>query len=381
KVEATDVDGKFKMSGIDDGNYFLKASYIGMEDINQTKLNISKGNTLDLGKIIFSASSVKLETAVITAKRALIEVKADRTVFNIEGTVNSAGENGLSLMRKAPGVLVDNNDNISVLSRSGVLIYLDGKRLPLAGEDLANYLQGIPAEQIDKIDIITNPGAKYEAEGNAGIIDIRLKKDKSHGANGTVSGSFGMGELPKYNGSLSGNYRNSKVNAFGTLGAMNNENFNTLNFKNFQNKLIIDEKNRSENTTRNVNYRLGTDYYVAEGHILGFLVTGRNGETTGRGNNRSEISFDSVVTQIDSVLIANNQTDRTVSQYTANTNYRYQKNNNTFNIDLDFGRFNNDGKTNQPNEYFTEDGIPLSSVITSYTTPRVIDIYTGKIDY
>ncbi len=381
KVEATDVDGKFKMSGIDDGNYFLKASYVGMEDINQTKLNISKGNTLDLGKIIFSASSVKLETAVITAKRALIEVKADRTVFNIEGTVNSAGENGLSLMRKAPGVLVDNNDNISVLSRSGVLIYLDGKRLPLAGEDLANYLQGIPAEQIDKIDIITNPGAKYEAEGNAGIIDIRLKKDKSHGANGTVSGSFGMGELPKYNGSLSGNYRNSKVNAFGTLGAMNNENFNTLNFKNFQNKLIIDEKNRSENTTRNVNYRLGTDYYVADGHILGFLVTGRNGETTGRGNNRSEISVDSVVTQIDSVLIANNQTDRTVSQYTANTNYRYQKNNNTFNIDLDFGRFNNDGKTNQPNEYFTEDGIPLSSVITSYTTPRVIDIYTGKIDY
>ena len=162
---------------------------------------------------------------------------------------------------------------------------------------------------------------------------------------------------------------------------MNNENFNTLNFKNFQNKLIIDEKNRSENTTRNVNYRLGTDYYVADGHILGFLVTGRNGETTGRGNNRSEISADSVVTQIDSVLIANNQTDRTVSQYTANTNYRYQKNNNTFNIDLDFGRFNNDGKTNQPNEYFTEDGIPLSSVITSYTTPRVIDMYTGKIDY
>ena len=381
KVEATDVDGKFKMSGIDDGNYFLRASYVGMKDINQTKLNISKGNTLDLGKIIFSPSSVKLETAVITAKRAIIEVKADRTVFNIEGTINSAGENGLSLMRKAPGVLVDNNDNISVLSRSGVLIYLDGKRLPLAGVDLASYLQGIPAEQIDKIDIITNPGARYEAEGNAGIIDIRLKKDKSHGANGTVSGSFGMGELPKANSNLSGNYRNSKLNAFSTLGIMNNESFNTLNFKNLQNELIIDEKNRSENTTRNVNYRLGTDFYVADGHILGFLVTGKNGDNASTGENRSEISASNTATQIDSVLRANNQTNRTESQYTANTNYRYQKKNNSLNIDLDFGRFNNDGKTEQPNEYFTQDGITLSNVITSYTTPRVIDIYTAKMDY
>ena len=381
KVETTDLDGKFKISGIEDGSYFLKASYVGMEDITKDNINISGANTVELGDITMPASSIELETAVISAKRALVEVKADRTVFNVEGTINSAGENGLSLMRKAPGVLVDNNNNISVLSRSGVLVYIDGKRLPLSGDDLANYLQGLPAEQIDKIDIITNPGARYEAEGNAGIIDIRLKKDKSHGANGTISGSLGMGELPKANASIAGNYRNSKLNAFGTLGAMNNENFNDLNFKNFQNELVIDETNRIENTTRNVNYRLGTDYYVADGHILGFLVTGRNGDDIATGNNRSEISALSTVTQIDSVLIANNTTDRSVSQYTANTNYRYQKNNNTFNIDLDFGRFNNDGVTSQPNEYFSENGTPLSSVITSYTTPRTIDIYTGKIDY
>lgn len=381
KVETTDLDGNFKMVGIEDGNYYLMVSYIGMEDIRMNDLVISESNSLNLGELTFVSSSVELETAVITAKRALIEVKPDRTVFNVEGTINSAGENGLSLMRKAPGVLVDNNNNISVLSRSGVLVYLDGKRLPLAGDDLANYLQGIPAEQIDKIDIITNPGARYEAEGNAGIIDIRLKKDKSHGANGTASTSFGVGQLPTANASISGNYRNSKVNAFGTLGGMNNEMFNDLNFKNFQNGLIIDETNRIENTIRNINYRLGTDYYLADGHILGFLVTGRNGDDIARGNNDSDISTLNNPAQIDSVLRANNVTDRTVSQYTANTNYRYQKNNNTFNIDLDFGRFNNDGVTQQPNEYFTEDGMPLSSVITSYTTPRTIDIYTGKIDY
>jgi len=381
KVETTDLDGKFKISGIADGTYYLMASYVGMDDINQGDLIISGGNTIDLGDITFAASSVELETAVITAKRALVEVKPDRTVFNVEGTINSAGENGLSLMRKAPGVLVDNNNNISVLSRSGVLIYLDGKRLPLSGEDLSNYLQGIPAEQIDKIDIITNPGARYEAEGNAGIIDIRLKKDKSHGANGTISGSAGMGQLPKANGSITGNYRNSKFNAFGTLGAMRNEGFNDLNFKNFQNELIIDETNRIENKIKNINYRLGTDYYLADGHILGFLVTGRNGSDIANGVNNSNISTQNAPMAIDSILRAGNETVRSVSQYTANANYRYQKNNKTFNVDFDFGRFNNDGETFQPNEYFGETGAQLSSVITAYDTPRLIDIYTGKIDY
>jgi hypothetical protein len=94
----------------------------------------------------------------------MVEVRSDRTVFNIQGTINSAGTDALSLMRKAPGVTVDNNDNISVLGRAGVLIYLDGKRLPLSAQDLSAYLQSLPADQIDRIDIITNPGSRYSIE-------------------------------------------------------------------------------------------------------------------------------------------------------------------------------------------------------------------------
>jgi len=133
---------------------------------------------VDLGTLSLVMAGVEIETAVVVARRALVEVKADKTVFNVEGTINSAGENAIGLLRKAPGIMLDNNNNISVLGRTGVKVFINGKNLPLSGDDLTNYLENLTSEQIDRIDIISNPGAKYEAEGNAGIIDIRLKKKK-----------------------------------------------------------------------------------------------------------------------------------------------------------------------------------------------------------
>ena len=107
---------------------------------------------------------------------------------------------------------------------------VDGKRLPLTGNDLTAYLQTLPAEQIDRIEIITNPGAKYEAEGNAGIIDIRLKRDKSHGANGSVNTTYSQGIYHRANLSGTGNYRNKWFNTFGTAGLGDGRGFNNMDF-------------------------------------------------------------------------------------------------------------------------------------------------------
>ena len=186
KVEPSDDSGIFNIKGLAAGNYYLVATYVGVADLRKSDINLTADQALDLGIISFAPSAIELEEATVTASRVMVEVKPDRTVFNVDGTINSVGSDAIELLRKAPGVLVDNNNNLSVLGRSGVMIYVDGKRLPLAGDDLANYLQNLPAEQIDRIDIITNPGARYEAEGNAGIIDIRLKKDKRFGSNGSL---------------------------------------------------------------------------------------------------------------------------------------------------------------------------------------------------
>ena len=273
KVEASDDSGVFQLRGISAGSYFLKASYIGFADLTYPNITLTEGQDLDLEILSFAAEGLDLAEATVTATRALVEIKPDRTVFNVQGTVNSVGADAISLLRKAPGVTVDNNDNISVLGRTGVLLYVDGKRLPLSGQDLSNYLQNLQAEQIDRIDIITNPGARYEAEGNAGIIDIRLKKDKNHGTNGSLTGTFSKGRYdPRINGSLSANYRNKLFNTFGMIGSGVGENGNEIRFNSTQNQFHIIESNDMVHDWQYNNFRLGTDFFLSSKHTIGFIV-------------------------------------------------------------------------------------------------------------
>jgi len=229
KVETTDDAGLFKMDGISDGTYNLVVTYLGAPDLRKEDISVEKG-ILDLGVLQMEPAAVELEAATVTATRALVEIKPDRTVFNVQGTINAVGQNGLDLLRKAPGVTIDNNDNINVLSRSGVLVYVNGKRLPLAGEELANYLRSLTAEQIDRIDIITNPGAKYEAEGNAGIIDIRLAKAENEGTNGTANMTSTQGRYNRSNASIAGNFRNAKLNVFGRVGTPSHRLFRAIRY-------------------------------------------------------------------------------------------------------------------------------------------------------
>ncbi|NNE55655.1 MAG: TonB-dependent receptor, partial [Flavobacteriales bacterium] len=219
KVAPSYDDGTFLLAPVDAGNYYLVASFVGAGEVRKNSISLAQGEELNLGNLTLEGSAINLEAASVVVERPLVEVKPDRTVFNVEGTINNTGDNALSLMRKAPGVTVDNNDNINVLGRAGVMLYVDGKQLPLSGDDLANYLKNLPSDQIDRIDIITNPGAKYDAEGNAGIIDIRLKKDKNLGANGSIRGTWTQGRYMRNNLNASGNYRNKRVNVFGTAGA------------------------------------------------------------------------------------------------------------------------------------------------------------------
>ncbi len=381
KVEPSDESGHFSFQNMRPGHYYLSASYVGMSPLRIPNLILRGDDQLDLGAISFGSMAVDLQTATVTAQRAILEVKADRTVFNVEGTINSAGQNAIELLRKAPGVLVDNNENISVLSRSGVLVYIDGKRLPLTGDDLSNYLQSLPAEQIDRMDIITNPSAKYEAEGNAGIIDIRLKKDKNIGANGTVSTNVSHGRYFRGNLNASGNYRNKLMNIFGNVGLSGGQNYSLLLFDSEQNNIQLNESNLFGGNNFSYDYRLGTDFFINEKNTLGLMVSGRQSTIDRRINNR--IAIAGLETPgIDSVLVANNTADDEGSQYTFNLNYRFEGEGKLLNIDLDYGRYRNESMRFQPNRYFDEsEEVALTEVINTFDTPRDIDIYTFKLDY
>ena len=384
KVETTDDAGIFKIMNVSEGRYFLKASYIGLGNLEVPSFEITSDDIKDLGVLQMSAAGISLDEVTVTASRALVEVKPDRTVFNVQGTINSVGEDALALMRKAPSVTVDNNDNISVLGRTGVRIFIDGKPLPLAGTELSNFLQNLPAEQIDRIDIITNPGAKYEAEGNAGIIDIRLKRGENMGTNGSVSASYSQGQLNRYNVSSTLNYRNKKMNVFGNAGYGYTHGFNDMVFESYQNNLLLDEINDTDFRFKNTNYRVGTDFFLGAKHTLGFLVGGSISDRATDNDNIIEISSLPDYEAIDSVLVARNNATGGGNNYTVNLNYRYDiTKEKSFNFDLDYGRYNSFSSRFSPNRYFQtiDEAVFLSERINVIDPENDIDIYTAKADY
>ncbi len=383
KIEVSDPIGKFLIPSIPAGNYYLVASFIGYDDATKNNIQLADDQQLDLGIFSFQAASVELAEATVKARRALVEIKPDRTVFNVQGTINSVGSDAIELLRKAPAVTVDNNDNINVLGRAGVLLYVDGKRQPLAGDDLTNYLKGIPAEQIDRIEIITNPGAKYEAEGNAGIIDIRLKKDKSHGANGTVNAAHSQGEVGRTNVGFTGNYRNKNFNTYGNIGAGRRNGFNDLIFNSTQNGIRLQETNKMNRSSDAIYYRLGTDIFINKKNTIGFLISGGNGENSNPATNQIKLSSIDTPNVIDSILIAENETDANRNRLSYNLNYRFEdrKSGQSLNIDLDYGTFGNEVERFQPNRYYDENENLLTENISLFSTPSEIDIYTIKADY
>ena len=384
KVETTADDGSFRLADLPAGVYDLDVTFIGAPSLRRGGLDLT--TDLDLGVLRLAPAAVELETATVTARRALVEVKPDRTVFNVQGTINAVGNNGLDLLRKAPGVTVDNNENINVLSRAGVLVYVDGKRMPLQGQDLTNYLRNLTAEQIDRIDIITNPGAKYEAEGNAGIIDIRLKKAENEGANGSVTGAFSQGVYYRYNVGANANYRNRRLNAFGSLNYNYGNSYNFFDFDGFQNGLLLDETTRSVARSSTPVYRAGLDLYLSGKHTLGVLIGGQYTDGAWSAWTNTDIftlgPAGGVPATPDSVLLARGLTDADRGQNTFNVNYRYDiGTGRSLNVDLDYGRYRNDQLRDQPNEYRTPAGELSSGVYNYFDTPTDIDIYTAKLDY
>ncbi len=381
KVETTDDGGIFRILDVPGATYDLVVSYIGAPELRRSGLEVD--GDLDLQILQLAPSGIELAEATVTARRALVEVKPDRTVFNVEGTINAVGNSGLDLLRKAPGVTVDNNDNINVLSRSGVLLYVDGRRMPLSGDDLASYLRNLNAEEIDRIDIITNPGARYEAEGNAGIIDIRLKKAEDEGANGSVSVNGSQGRYFQGSVNANGNYRNRWINVFGSAGYSNSESYNITALENFQNDLVLDQFVYSMSANSTPNFRIGADVSLGEKHTVGFLASGRyNDRENIIGDNVDIYSANRTTENFDSTLEAhtNNRTDRSQNAY--NLNYRFLPGEGqTLNVDLDFGRYRNDNLSDQVNEYTAPGGAPLSSIYYYFNTPTDIDIYTAKVDY
>lgn len=378
----TGEDGSYEIKNVAEGSYFIQLNLIGAGVANSAVFEMSKSDK-KLEPIQFAELSKELQQVTIVARRKTIEVKADKTVLNVDGTVNSTGLSALELLRKAPGVTVDNNENVSVKGKNNVKVMIDGRDVPLDGKDLAALLKGTQAADIDNIEIISNPSAKYDASGNAGIINIRLKKDKALGTNGNIGLDAIYGETFKGGGSLSLNHRTKKFNAFGSYNNSYGRWHNDQNFIREQNDSYFDQKAKSYNNNRWNSIRTGADYFINSKHTVGILVNGNYDNGDWNNNSLTNIGPLANKDQVTSVLEATNTVPGTRKDLNLNANYRFaDTSGHSLNIDVDRGFYRIIGNSYQPNFYRSPtESFPSYSRIFRNETPSNIDITTAKIDY
>ena len=381
KLEVSKADGSYQFNDVQAGQYLVKATLAGHTPAFSNTISAESAN-VSVPDLIIKKSVSEMKGVTVTAVKPLVEIKADKTIVNVEGTINATGSDMLELLRKSPGVMVDKDDNISMAGKTGVQVYIDGRLSPLSGEDLSRYLKSIQSSQVESIQLITNPSAKYEAAGNAGIINIVLKKNKAFGTNGSVSAGWNIGTFPKYNGSVSLNHRNSKLNIFGNAGVNRSKMITTLNTYRTIPDSVFDQRGTLLNRMTSYNVKVGADYFVNKQTTIGTIVTGNFADMELLTNNTTPIAGKQTG-EISRILVAGSNNQRNNDNINANLNFtRTGTKGKNLSLNADYGYYNIKSHQLQPNEYYDPTGQTLlSRTAITMITPARIDIYSMKADY
>ena len=381
KAVLSDAEGAFTITRLPAGSYSLKITMVGYEDKIVPTITITD-NLVNLGTLTLNESAVQLNEVVVKKEKPLVQVLADKTVFNVENTINATGNTGFELLRKAPGVVVDNNDNVIVEGKSGVLFYIDGKQSFLSGSDLTNYLKTIQSADIESIEIITQPSSKFDAAGNAGIVNIKLKRNKNYGTNGTASTGYNYGRYGTSVNSVSLNNRTKKWNSYLNYSNRFGKSYNFMEFERQQNGKVFNSDTKTDYTSNANNVKIGLDFTKNRRNTFGMVLTGNFNNAYGDGRSRTPIR-QITSNSIDSILVAQNKAHNKTYNLYANVNYRFQDTTGvSLSTDLDLGRFNSDRNTYLPNYYYNpSETVILSSIINSQYTPVTIDVGSLKSDY
>ncbi|MBL0233573.1 MAG: TonB-dependent receptor [Chitinophagaceae bacterium] len=381
KLATTNASGAFTLTTTRTGRFLISASYVGYKPVYSAVFEQLANTKTTLPDLTISQLAGEMKGVTVTAKKPLVEVRADKTILNVEGTINAVGNDAMELLRKSPGIMIDKDDNISLAGKNGVQVYIDGKPSPLSGTDLANFLKSMQSSQIEAIEIITNPSAKYEAAGNAGIINIRLKKNKSFGTNGSVNAGITQGKYAKGTTGINLNYRNKSVNLFGNYNYNKGTNQMWINMRREQFDTLFDQRNQMNFRYNTHGFKAGMDYFINANSTLGAAVTGNLATNDMNTAGPMYFIYQPTSTTV-KILDATNHNDTKRNNVNTNINYRYaNKKGSELNLDGDYGFFTIRSDQYQPNYYKNPNGTEISRVIYSMLSPTDIDLFSFKADY
>lgn len=396
KLAVSGENGQFEFINIKPGNYRITVVLVGYTKQWSAPFSFSNAS-VSVPAIALTTSARGMSEVTVTARKPFVETKIDRTIINVEASPTSAGSSALEILEKSPGVSVSNEGNISLRGKAGVIVMLDGKPTYMSATDLANLLRNMPASELDVVEIMTNPSARYDAAGNAGIINIKTKKGRSNGFNGTVTvgatASFFKPEnalyvIPKSQNNFTFNYKHNKINFFGSYlpnffrGRQNltiNRNFyDASGNKDGSSDLIT----RFELGNFNQTLRLGLDYQPNKKNIFGVVMSGFVFEGRPTPNSISTIKDNN--NNILSSLVSNTKNITSFRNFTGNLNWKhnFDSTGRELTADIDYVTYSNTSDLLLTTDIYNSAGNKVGpTILLDGHIPSYINIWSFKSDY
>lgn len=378
KQTNTQANGYFVFEEVQSDNYTLQVLYFG-KIAYQKQLDIHADVDLDFIEII---NDTQLTEIVVEAQKKLIERKVDRLVFNVENAIMATGGDALDALKITPGIQVQ-NDKIAMIGKSGMAVMIDDRLIQLSGDELANFLRTIPSDHIKSIEIIRTPPAKYDAQGNSGLINIKLKTAKKDSWNALLGSSYLQRFYPTT--SMQGSFNYNKNN-WTVQAAINGGNATRRNVD--QGKTYFEDELWSTNNPRKIEQdyistRLGIDYQLSPKWNTGLLYLGNfykmdiveDSQTT-----RSDYEFDKVNSYIKS--LSNSQTKPDQNSFNWHNSYNFDTLGTKLSMDLDYFSYKNKDQRDYKGSQWDADqtSIPNTYFAGLNTNQKKLSNFSAKFD-
>jgi Outer membrane protein beta-barrel family/Carboxypeptidase regulatory-like domain len=384
KGTITGEDGTFALERIPEGKYVLSVSCAGFQPLYSQAFFLSNGQKKEFSDLTLAESILEMNVVTIVSRKPIYEQKSDRLIVNVQNSITSAGNTALDVLERSPGVVVNRqNNSISLKGKEGVVLMINGKKTYMPVAAAMELLEGMSSGNIEKIELITAPPANFDAEGNAGYINVIMKSNDRVGTNASISATLGYGKGWVTEANLNFNHRKGKFNLYGDFSysrvvkplpidmhtkVSNHEVIQEMNFKGAR-----------TDSTRLLNARLGLDFQLTRKTVIGFLVNGYE-----RKYNQTEINEVQFLknSQLDTIVEQKNSELNLWQDLAVNLNMQHDFNpNQKLTVNLDYLYYTADQPFYYHSEYLEKSGDSLYSEDRLSTKSTPINIWIGALDY
>lgn len=374
------TDGGFIFVNLLPNTYIIQISFLGYKKTYVSISTIENENILP--PIMLETDEKILNEITITKAKPIIEKKIDRIIFNIENSPTLSGSTAWEALSKSPGITVDQQGNVSILGKKGVMIYINNKPIQLSAEEVSNLLKNWSADDLSKIEIITNPPAKYDAQGVSGIINIQTKKSKMDGLNGSARLGYEHWFYPKSNGGINLNFRNKNLNIYGNYSSRFAKSFRRDYATIYYPTATFDEVDTLISYQQAHTYKMGLDYYFGK-NIIGVLTDGNIADKL------TDLSalvnlLDPLSSILNSYFYTKNSDTDPSGQFSTNLNYKriIEKDKKELNVDVDYSSFFNIPTQYSITHQYNTKNLEIGKAIENKSIDsQYINIASAKIDY